>query len=312
MQELAAPNAMPISIEEAIHRIPRWAGASSLAVTALPGGITNLNYRVVVGGESFVVRIAAPNAAQLGIDRQREYHCTVAASQTGIGPEVVYFLPDVDVLVTRFIDGRCPSVAEMVRPEMMQRLVASMHRYREGPVFEGSFSPFHALTHYRRVARDQGAPLPQDVGPMYRHLAEIEEALRRGRAVIQPCHNDLWEPNLIDDGTVIHIVDWEYAGMGDVHFDLANFAIHHDLTDPQDEELLHSHFGEVTDGGVARLKLMRIVAELREAMWCMVGMNVSSIAFDFLGYAAAHFARYRRALDDRRLSQWLAQAVTGA
>ena len=303
---------MPISIEEAIHRIPRWARASSLAITALPGGITNLTYRVAVDGESFVVRIAAQNAAQLGIDRQREYHCTVAASQTGIGPEVVYFLPDVDVLVTRFIAGHCPSVAEMLKPEMMQRLVASMHRYRAGPVFDGSFSPFHALTHYRRVARQQAAPLPPDVDPMYRRLAEIEAALRRGGAVIQPCHNDLWEPNLIDDGALIHIVDWEYAGMGDVHFDLANFAIHHELSDPQDEGLLQSHFGKVTDTGMARLKLMKIVAELREAMWCMVGMNVSSVTFDFLGYAVTHFDRYRRALDDRRLPQWLAQAATGA
>jgi len=303
---------MPISIEEAIHRIPRWAQASSLAVTSLPGGITNLSYRVAVDGESFVVRIAAQNAAQLGIDRKREYHCTVAASQTGVGPEVVYFLPDLEVLVTRFIVGRCPSVAEMVAPEMMQRLVGSMHRYREGPAFDGSFSPFHALAHYRRVAREQGAPLPRDVDPMYRRLAEIEAALGRGRAVIQPCHNDLWEPNLIDDGTLIRIVDWEYAGMGDVHFDLANFAIHHELSDPQDEGLLHSHFGKVTDSGFARLKLMKIVAELREAMWCMVGMNVSSVAFDFLGYAATHFDRHRRALDDRRLPQWLAQAATGA
>jgi thiamine kinase-like enzyme len=303
---------MPISIEEAIHRITRWAQASSLAVTSLPGGITNLNYRVVVDGESFVVRIAAQNAAQLGIDRQREYRCTVAASQTGVGPEVVDFLPDVDVLVTRFILGRCPSVGEMVKPEMMQRLVASMQRYRGGPAFDGSFSAFRTLEHYWRVARQQGAPMPRDVDSLYRRLAEVEAALRRGRAVIQPCHNDLWEPNLIDDGTTIHIVDWEYAGMGDVHFDLANFAIHHELSDSQDEGLMSSHFGKVTDNGLARLKLMKIVAELREAMWCMVGMNVSSVAFDFLGYAATHFDRYRSALDDRRVPQWLAQAATSA
>jgi thiamine kinase-like enzyme len=303
---------MPISIEEAIHRIPRWAEASSLTVTVLPGGITNLSYRVAVDGESFVVRIAAPNAAQLGIDRHREYRCTVAASQTGIGPEVVYFLPDADVLVTRFIVGRCPSAAEMIRPEMMQRVVASMHRYREGPAFDGSFSPFGALEQYRRVARRHGASLPRDVDTMYRRLAELEAALRRGRAVIQPCHNDLWEPNLIDDGTLIRIVDWEYAGMGDVHFDLANFAIHHELSDPQDEGLLRSHFGKVTDSGLARLKLMKIVAELREAMWCMVGINVSRVEFDFLGYAATHFDRCRRALDDSRLPQWLVQAATGA
>ncbi len=301
---------MPITIEEAIHRIPKWEEASSLVIALLPGGITNFNYRVDVGAESFVVRIAAQNTTLLGIDRHREYRCTMAASRTGVGPEVVHFLPDVEVLVTRFIVGRCPSVAEMVRPEMMQRVVDSMQRYHDGPAFEGSFSPFHALEQYLPVARQHGAPLPRDIEAMYRGLGEIEAVVRRW-AVIRPCHNDLWEPNLIDDGTRIRIVDWEYAGMGDLYFDLANFAIHHELTDSQDEGLLHSHFGKVTDGGCARLKLMKIVAELREAMWCMVGMNISSIAFDFTGYAATHFDRYRRALDDARVRRWLAQAASG-
>src|SRR2546428_233546 len=58
--EPAAITTMPITIEEAIHRIPKWEEASSLDIALLPGGITNLNYRVDVSGESFVVRIAAP------------------------------------------------------------------------------------------------------------------------------------------------------------------------------------------------------------------------------------------------------------
>jgi len=99
--------------------------------------------------------------------------------------------------------------------------------------------------------------------------------------------------------------------MGDLYFDLANFAIHHELTDAQDEGLLTSYFGKVTDVGFARLKLMKIVAELREAMWCMVGMNISSQDFDFTGYAATHFTRYRRALDDGRVRRWCSQVDSG-
>lgn len=302
---------MPITIEEAIDRIPQWAEASSIGVAFLPGGVTNLNYRVDVDRQSFVVRIAAANSSLLGIDRQREYRCTVAASQTGVGPEVVCFLPDADVLVTRFISGHRPSAAEMVRPQMMERVIASMRRYHDGPAFPGSFSPFRALEQYLPVARQHAAPLPRDVDAMYHGVSDIEAAVRRTTAAIRPCHNDLWEPNLIDDGTLIRIVDWEYAGMGDVYFDLANFAMHHDLSDPQDEGLLRSHFGQVTKSGFARLKLMKMVAEFREAMWCMVGMNVSSIEFDFLGYARTHFDRYRQALDDPRVPAWLAQVTSG-
>ncbi len=303
---------MPITIEEAVARIPYWTEASVVVVALLPGGVTNFNYRVDVDGESFVVRIAGENTPLLGIDRYREYRCTVAASQTGVGPEVVHFLSDVDVLVTRFITGRSPTAAEMVRPEMIERVVESMRRYHGGPVFDGIFSPFRSLEQYLSLARRHGASLPGDIDRMYRRFGEIEGAVQRQRAVIRPCHNDLWEPNLIDDGTFIRIVDWEYAGMGDVYFDLANFAIHHELSDTQDETLLRSYFGEVTDIGVARLKLLKIVAELREAMWCMVGVNTSSIEFDLKGYAMAHFDRYRQALGDARVSAWLALAATSA
>ena len=52
----------------------------------------------------------------------------------------------------------------------------------------------------------------------------------RGPAAERPCHNDLLTANFIDDGTRIRIVDWEYAGMGDVFFDLANFSVNNGLS----------------------------------------------------------------------------------
>ncbi len=303
---------MPIRIEEVIARIPQWTEASSVAIAVLPGGVTNSNYRVDVDGESFVVRIGAENAPLLGIDRNREYQCTVAASRTGVGPKVVHFLPDVQVLVTRFIPGRSPSADEMVRPEMLERLVESMRRYHRGPRFDGVFSPFRSLEQYLHTSRRHVQSLPDDIDDMYRHLAEIKAAVQQRRVRARPCHNDLWGPNLIDDGALIRIVDWEYAGMGDVFFDLANFAIHVTLSDTQEETLLRSYFGNVTDNRVARLNLMKIVAELREAMWCMVGLTTSHIEFDFAGYAMTYFDRYRQALDDARVPAWFAQAAAGA
>ncbi len=303
---------MPISIEEAVVRIAAWTGASVPAPVPLPGGITNFNYRVDVGGESFVVRIPADNAALLGVDRFREYQCTVAASRSGVAPEVVDFVADVGVLVTRYLPGRRPASEEMAQPEMMGRLVDSMRRYHEGAAFEGSFSPFRAIEHHLRVARRHGAPLPEDVDALMGGLADIETAVPAADAVLRPCHNDLWDPNLIDDGTRIRIVDWEYAGTGDVYFDLASFAVHHDFSDEQDRALLRAYFGEVPARSAARLELLKAAAELREAMWCMVGMYVSSAGFDFAGYAATHFDRYRRALAGPRIRAALAAAVSKA
>jgi thiamine kinase-like enzyme len=295
-----------ITIEEAVARIPRWATAK-LAVSPLGGGITNLNYRVEANGEAFVVSLSSEDTAMLGIDRRRTYQSTLAAGQTGVGPEVVYFHPDEGILVTRFISGRRLTAREVARPRILERVVRSLHRYHAGPAFAGQFSPFRILDEYRRIAEARGAILPRDIGEMYDRDAAIEAAVR-GHGILRPCHNDLWESNLLDNGTLVRIIDWEYAGMGDVHFDLANFAIHNSFADVQDEALMHAYFGTVSSAQVALLKLFKIVAELREAMWAMVAQNLVATAasgFDCIAYAGAHFDRCRQMLTDPRLSGWL-------
>lgn len=300
-----------MTIEQAIARVPQWAGAR-VSVTPLAEGITNLTFRVEATGETFIVRIAGRGGERLGIDRRRECQCAIAAGQSGVGPDVVVCLPDEGILVTRFIPGRHLSAGEMARPEILDRVVRSLHTCHAGPPCAGPFSPFRILEEYLGAARTSGAPQPGDIGWMYDQAAAIEAAVRRGTAIVRPCHNDLWGPNLIDDGERVRILDWEYAGVGDVYFDLANFAVHHAFAEAGDEALLRAYFGAVSATGLARLGLLKVVAELREAMWAMVAVPFtlpSGTGFDCLEYAATHFGRCRRALGDPRLPSWLRVAA---
>src|SRR5436309_7836768 len=107
--------------------IPGWTG-TGVVTSELGGGITNLNYRVDVGGESFVVRIPGKDCEFLGIDRHREYACTLAASRSGVAPEVVHFLEGEGVLITRFIAGRGLSVEEIREPTVLRRVAESLRR----------------------------------------------------------------------------------------------------------------------------------------------------------------------------------------
>jgi thiamine kinase-like enzyme len=98
----------------------------------------------------------------------------------------------------------------------------------------------------------------------------------------------------MDDGERIRIVDWEYAGMGDRFFDLANFAINHELDGEARNALLEAYFGEIRDADVAALEVMRFMSDFREAMWGVVQAVVSALDFDFEGYAREHFGRLQR------------------
>ena len=96
-----------------------------------------------------------------------------------------------------------------------------------------------------------------------------------------PCHNDLLNANFIDDGERLRIVDWEYAGMGDRFFDLANFSINHELD--ADERARCSRPTSARRAPTTRdaLELMRFMSDFREAMWGVVQRAVSELDFDF-------------------------------
>ena len=101
------------------------------------------------------------------------------------------------------------------------------------------------------------------------------------------------------------ILDYEYAGMGDPFFDLANLSINNGMSGDAQELLLRAYFGEVTDGHRARLGLMRVMSDLREAMWGVVQQALSTLDVDYVEYAARHFERLLRTAHDERMPSWL-------
>lgn len=280
-----------MTVDEVIAAIPAWARASRRTVTELHGGITNRNYRVDVDGESFVVRIGGEGTALLGIDRAREYGCTRAAHRMGVAPEAVHFFPDAGVLVTRFISGRILTPEELRQAPTLRRAARSIRRIHDGPEFPGFFSSFRTVEQYRTLAEGHRAPFPANIDELFRRAAEIERVMSRVSVGLRPCHNDLLAANFIDDGETVRVIDWEYAGMGEIFFDLSNFAVNQEFTDREDRLLLETYFGPVTDALVARLLLMKVMSDLREAMWAMVQCGVSTLDFDFPGYGRKHFDR---------------------
>jgi thiamine kinase-like enzyme len=119
-----------------------------------------------------------------------------------------------------------------------------------------------------------------------------------------PCHNDLLNANFLDDGEV-RIVDWEYAGMGDRFFDLANLSVNHGFGVLEDRLLLAAYFGAARTTDLAALRLMRFMSDFREAMWAVVQGTISELDLDFAGYAAEHFDRMSQAAADPVFEEYL-------
>jgi thiamine kinase-like enzyme len=290
-------------IEDALRALEPQLGPAESEPVPLDGGITNRNYRVRFAGRECVVRLPGKDTELLGIDREAERAATAAAAALGIGPDVVGFEPERGCLVTGFIEAR-PVPPEELRTRVTE-VAAALKAIHSGPALPATFSPFQRARDYERTARERGGTIP-DAYPEVRRIAdEIEAALSTDPV---PCHNDLLTANFLDDGERLRILDWEYAGMGDRYFDLANFSNHHDLSVPEMEALIAAYFGESTPGRLARVQLMRPMAAFWEGMWGVVQATCSELDFDFLGYADEYLGKVSASVENPDFRRWLEDA----
>ncbi len=271
--------------QAAVDRL--WPDRGARAVP-LSGGITNHNFKVEVYGDTFVLRMGGAQTALLGIDRRVEHEASLRAAEVGVGPEVSGFLEEEGWLVTRFIDGHPIPPEAMRRPETIRRVAAALRKFHDAEPIPGHFDAHTVVEEYRREAEARGVAIPG----AYDAAHSMSERIRRMRGPQQsvPCHNDLLNANFLDDGA-IRIVDWEYAGMGDRFFDLANLSVNHEFGAAEDEVLLDAYFDDASEERLASLAMMKFMSDFREAMWGVLQSGISELDFDFKGYATEHFAR---------------------
>ncbi len=269
-------------VEEAVERL--WPG-QPVEVEPLGGGITNHNFKVAVGAETLVLRIGGKDTGLLGIDREHEHEAAVLAAELGIGPEVACFADGL--LVTRFVEGEVGRADPALAGTLLERLHGAK------PV-ASRFDSFRVVETYAETATAHGLKVAEDFERAHELARQIEA--RRAGASLVTCHNDLLAANFIDDGERLWIVDWEYAGMGDPFFDLANFSVNNGLDDEGERTLLESYGSTDTRA----LTLMRFMSDFREAMWGVVQQAISELDFDFEAYTEEHFERLERTAAEPR------------
>jgi thiamine kinase-like enzyme len=276
---------------KAVIALLPWLSGKRVKVRRLKRGLTNRNYRLDCEGGPYVLRMLEENSRPLGIDRLVEYAAFKAAENAGIGPEVVAFLPRKQTLVTRFVKGRRLTPKTLREPAILRRVVASMRRYHACPNGTGTFSGFETVRRYYAQARRRKIVFSRSIKEALRILARIEEEIGVPEHTCH-CHNDLLSSNLIDDGHKIWVLDWEYAGTGDLFFDLGNLAANSLFNQEQEKLLLQYYFGKARPADLRRLRLMRLVSDMREAMWGFLQTGISKLDFDYRAYACCHLDRF--------------------
>jgi thiamine kinase-like enzyme len=289
---------MKTTIEQKLQQLPCWKG--EISFQPLSGGITNVNYLVTDRDgdreSQYVVRIGEDIPVHQ-VMRFNELAASQAAFAAGISPEVIHH--QVGILVLQYIQSQTLN-PEMVRAQsMLERilpLIKSCHQ--ELPKhFRGAaliFWVFHVIRDYASTLKEgksQYLPLLPELLEMAQTL---EQASNPSQIVFG--HNDLLAANILDDGTRLWLIDWDYAGFNSPLFDLGGLASNNELSEKQEIWMLENYFEKpINDLLLEQYQAMKCASLLRETMWSMVSEIHSQIDFDFVHYSQENLAAFHSA-----------------
>jgi thiamine kinase-like enzyme len=294
---------MPI-IEDVVNRIQDWKG-KSISIQPVPGGLTNTNYKVVVDGKPFFVRVPGKSTELLAVDRENEVFNTRAAAKTGVGPSVHYYLPEFKVMVLEFIDGTTMSNTALQAAGMPTKIGEAIKRLHGGPRFFTDFNMFRLAEYYLGLCKQRDIRIPNGYERRLETVKRIEKAMEVHASPTVPCNNDLLAENYIYDGTAMRIIDYEYSGNNDACFELGNTCQELQYDDERIAEICTAYFGSPKPELIARMKLNMIMSDVGWALWAAIQAEISTITYDFWGWAIERWGRAVAKMDSPEFPDWL-------
>jgi len=245
---------LPSEVEAlALRYVP---GVGGVALERLGLGLVNESYRVARGGRRYSLRVAVPNALQLGLDRGWECRVLERAMVSGIAPLIECCEPSCGILVARWVDGCAWTVEQVRRAENIERIAELARRIHAltVPAAARRMSPESWIAHYREALLQCGVEAHHPCAGG-RRLLDLQSALeeRLGALATLPpaepalCHSDLHAHNLIASNQGLIVLDWEYAHVAEPFWDLAGWVGNNDLSADSRRLLLKAYLGRQPD-----------------------------------------------------------------
>jgi thiamine kinase-like enzyme len=272
---------------------------------------------VTTGGAAYVLRLAGEGTSDY-IDRAAEKHNAQVAAEAGVNADVVYFDAREGTMVTRFVEGVSMNAGDgfgrdsgaLVRAARALKQVHSL-----GRVFRSRFDVFAAIDGYLDLLRGWRTLLPEDYYEVWRKTRAVHLALEAFPAALVPCHNDPWPGNLLDadgpDGR-IYLIDWEYSGMNDPMWDLADLSVEAGFGPEQDRTMMEVYYGaRLSPVLYSRLEVYKAMSDLHWSVWGFVQHAKGNPAEDFWSYGLERLGRSKTRMSGADFGRHLSVVRTG-
>jgi thiamine kinase-like enzyme len=260
------------------------------------GGLTNKNYKVDIESGSYVIRLPGDGTEEL-INRRDEHTCTDLANQVNIDSQLLYFDDNTGIKISSYIVGAETMNAELLREKDNIKSIAGLLKklHTCGKSIPVIFNVFEKVEEYENLIKKyKHVSLWNDYEEIKNRVYGLKDEVEEMKIQLTMCHCDPLCENFVKGIDRMYLVDWEYAGMNDPMWDVADVFIEAEYT-VEYEELFNSfYFGEVPSKELKRRILMNKV--FLDFLWSLWGMQRYCCGEDLLEYGNARYARAKKNL----------------
>ncbi len=282
--------------EEQISELLTEQGFSAPASIERLGGLTNKSFRAVSDTYDVVVRFPGDGTEEL-VNRGDEKIINEEASRIGVDTRLYYFDGQTGRKISAYVPFaetlHANTACESENIQLIGKLFAKLHA--EAQPVDVIFDPIEKVDDYERLIYADGGTLWDDYQDTKARVMNVFANLpEQPRAF---CHCDPLCENFVKDpqSKRLYLVDWEYSGMCDPLWDLADIAIEAGYSDDQMLELARAYFDREPETSEMERMYANIV--LIDFLWSLWGEQRSAYDKSLIGYGDARYARAKENLE---------------
>lgn len=243
---------------EQVRYVEKQIGEPFVSLKPLTGGVTNATYDMLSkSGKRYALRIPGAGTNDY-INRKDEMLNISMIDLLGIMPRVICADSETGILIMEYLENNQPcSMEDIYNAKSLQKICRLLYTiHTSGKTFNSEFDISKKQAMYREHLRNLGGKSPRqlqqeedrmDIWMSYLFLNYPKELVA--------CHIDPKLNNFLKKGMQLYLLDWEYSGMADCYFELANFSLTNNLSE-EEEALFLENYCQVSGIKFDRVKFM--------------------------------------------------------
>lgn len=229
------------------------------SITYCPYGITNLNYQIKSGKKEYFLRIPKDNSQ---MNRENEYQIIQILKNKKIDAETIYFDCKTGMKITKKIRYKhfFSNPTNEIELNTFLTQLKKLHRMKCSLI--QPYPIFDLLENWKRQIKDKTICFQNE------DLILLDTQRLYEKYPLTLCHNDLLYANILCCDKSIRIIDYEYAGLNIVLFDIMSFIKENNIDSVSTQlKIFKTYFHKVTIDLIQDLNIMGSFLDVYWGYW---------------------------------------------